>query len=168
MILQVNVMSTDIPLIPIPDWFVQKWGDADEGTRMYRVFNTDEVYEEWFEDIHKLARRTVSPGGVGMFARVSRAGVHKRIKEGRLTAFMFHKLTKKPAGIFRKERLILQSPRPYVYIPVIEAKGWAAILKGKLSIEELHAEIHGDGDWDGDFMNKTYKEGRVTKKGPKL
>lgn len=45
----------------------------------------------WFERLTELEGSTVSPGGVGMVCPVSRAAVHKRLKEGRMTLFLFQK-----------------------------------------------------------------------------
>ena len=78
----------------------------------------------------------VSPGGVSMFAPVSRAAVHKRLKEGRITAFCFHVVHDEKTffGTTRKAK-----ERPYIYIPISECKAWAKELQ----------ERFGDRDGDG-------------------
>jgi hypothetical protein len=71
----------------------------------------------------------VSPGGVGMYARVSRAGVHKRMKEGRLTAFLFDVVRNRPAsGGGGDPAGEVGGGRPVTYIPVQECRAWARLL----------------------------------------
>jgi hypothetical protein len=56
-----------------------------------------------------------------MYAPVSRAAVHKRLKEGKMTAFCFHVVEAK-RSIFVYQKKLKQLP--YVYIPVSECKAW--------------------------------------------
>jgi hypothetical protein len=86
-----------------------------------------------------------------MFAPVSRAAVHKRLKEGRMTAFCFHALVTK-SGFFGRKKTVRETP--VVYIPVSECKAWAEELKermlrlGHVTKEELEGE---KPDWSSDF-----------------
>lgn len=86
-----------------------------------------------------------------MYAPVSRAAVHKRTKEGNLTAFCYH-VTSTRIGLFGKPRTARQTP--YVYIPVSELKVWANELYsriarlGRTSLEELEER---KPDWIGEF-----------------
>jgi hypothetical protein len=104
-------------------------GKLDKGTRIYRREGTYKESGEWcvamddvFED------QFVSPGGVCMFVPVSRAAVHKRIKEGRLTALCFHVVHDEKTffGNVRKAKAT-----PFVFIPVSECKAWAKEIAEK-------------------------------------
>jgi len=98
-------------------------GPSDDGTRIRRQHGSEEQCADWFDYIHERFGNTVSPGGVSMFLPVSRAAVHKRLKSGKLTAFLFH-VTHRERTFFGRERSV--KAQPYVYIPVSECKAWAA------------------------------------------
>jgi len=83
----------------------------------------------------------ITPSGAAEYIGVSRAGVHKRLKEGRLTVFLFHKI--KESKLFSESQLLKKklfygnAPFPSnAFIPVSECKAWAAELEGK-TIEEF-------------------------------
>ncbi|MFA6544316.1 MAG: hypothetical protein WCS99_07810, partial [Limisphaerales bacterium] len=102
-------------------------GKCDEGTRVYRAEGSYGECGEWYEQLLELTDDSfVSPGGVSMFVPVSRAAVHKRLKEGRLTALCFHVVHREKTffGTTRKAKA-----RPYVFIPVSECKAWANELQ---------------------------------------
>jgi hypothetical protein len=61
-----------------------------------------------------------------MFVPVTRAAVHKRIREGRLTAFTFY-ITKQETSFLGVKRKAKQ--RPYICLSVNECKAWAVELK---------------------------------------
>jgi hypothetical protein len=63
-----------------------------------------------------------------MFAPVTRAGIHKRLKEGRLTAFYFQ-ATEIRRTIFGHKRKGRQTA--YALIPVAECKAWGKELLGR-------------------------------------
>jgi hypothetical protein len=145
---------SDFPFVAIPDEVLAVIGQPDPGTRVYRREGFEYEVGEWFSALNALWSPIVSPGGVSMFVPVSRAAVHKRLKEGRLTAFCFHvRETKK--GFFGKTKTVRGTP--YVYIPVSECHAWAEELKermlrlGQISREELEGE---SPDWSGDFWQK--------------
>jgi hypothetical protein len=84
-----------------------------------------------------------------MFGRISRASVHNRIDDGKLTAFFF---------VIRKGRVKgLLEPRetPYIYLPIIELKAWASeinersVRQGKIAPEEIEVPKTG---WVQDFL----------------
>src|SRR5689334_9173252 len=92
-------------------------GPADDGTRIHRREGSDEEIGAWFDALcEEYPEGLVSPGGVAMYAPVSRTGVHKKLKEGKLTAFCFH-VTKTERSLFGYQKK--KKERPYVYIPVI-------------------------------------------------
>lgn len=138
-------------IVEIPDEIRHVFGECVPGTRMYQASGPEGTSGPWYEAIEEIAGRCVSPGGASMFAPVSRAAVHKRVKEGKITAFCFY-VTKTRTSIFGKQRESRETP--FVYIPVCELKLWAAELEermirlGRITREE----IEGDKpDWEGKF-----------------
>jgi len=146
------MVNDPFPYVQIPDEARPVVGEPDIGTRCYRREAPESESGEWFEAITALFGQVVSPGGVRMFAPVSRAAVHKRMKEGRLSAFCFHGIETK-TGFFgkqKKQREVL----PVVYIPVSECKAWAEEIKDRmLRLEQITPEeLEGDKpDWSNDF-----------------
>ena len=135
-------MKTDFPFVNVPNSLRTLIGDPDpEGTRMYHRFGTEDEMSEWFDAVVEICEPegSVSPGGAAGYARVSRAGVHKRLKEGRLTAFRFNII--KDSRFFKNKKVLVEGRTPYTYIPVSECI---------TSKEEYEREVMGDGD----FTNK--------------
>ena len=64
-----------------------------------------------------------------MYAPVTRGGVHKRLKEGKLTAFNFH-ITEHTETLFGRTKI--KKDRPIVLIPSPECKAWGAELKKRV------------------------------------
>jgi hypothetical protein len=118
-------METEFPYVEIPRKLQKIIGEPDEGTRCYYAEGGEDEAGAWFDAISEHFD-CVSPGGVSMFAPVTRAGVHKRLKEGRLTAFFFQvtHITRTFWGSKRKVR-----ETPYCEIPVSECKAWGADLR---------------------------------------
>lgn len=144
-------MSTDLNYVHIPEHLLPILGEPDPGTRMYRRYGTEEDYQQWWDAVCDIcgAEGSVSPGGVAMYARVSRAGVHKRMKEGRITAFLFHVV--KGHTRWTRREILANSGMPYIYIPGQECKAWAELLGTKDKMTQLK-ECEGDGDMDGRFL----------------
>ncbi len=154
-------MDVSFPYVKVPKAALRVVGPPDPGTRLYRREGTANQVEQWFRVVTVLARDgLVSPGGVSMFAPVSRSGVHKRIREGRLTAFAFH-VTETKRGLFggyKTKREI-----PYVYIPASECRAWAAEVKermirlGRATEEEMGDPLEGATEfweWDAKWRSK--------------
>lgn len=118
-------MTTTFPFVEIPKEFSALIGSADPGTRIYRAEGTHAQMRRWFEMLCESIGPCVSPGGAAVYAKVSRAGVYKRMKAGGLTAFCFH-IIGKTKTIFGKEKKLKEWP--LVYIPVTECKAWGAEL----------------------------------------
>lgn len=120
---------------------------------MYRAEGPEEACGPWYEVIDAIAGPCVSPGGASMFAPVSRAAVSKRVKEGKLTVFLFHP-TSTRVGLFGKQRKIRENP--YGYIPCSELKAWGAELEerilrlGKIAKDELEGR---QPDWKEEVWN---------------
>lgn len=142
-------MKKEFPYVKVPDRLLPFIGDPDEGTRIYRRYGTENDYRVWFNAASKICKPDglVTPGGAAGYARVSRAGLHKRLKEGRLTAFIFHEI--KDSKLWKGTKTLTDGRSPSSgFVPVSECKAWAAELEGK-TVEELEKEITGDHDWKG-------------------
>ena len=113
-------------------------------TRIYEKEGSEEEAGEWFEAVTAVAGPIVSPGGASMFAPISRPAVHKKLKEGNLTAFHFF-ITSTRKGLFGKQRKTRETP--LVYIPASELKAWGKELEermlklGKVTLEELELSL---------------------------
>src|ERR1039458_9789773 len=132
----------ELPFVNVPREALAIIGQPTLGTRFYRREGSDEECGEWFENIGKLFGGDVglSPGGVAMFVPVSRAAVHKRLREGRLTGFAFY-VTSQGKSLWGKPRK--NKARPYLVLPVSECKAWAKDLKRKAGLAE-EAELNPD------------------------
>jgi hypothetical protein len=130
----------EFPFINVPEEALEVVGEPTRGTRLYRREGSDEECGEWFEAIGGIFKGDVglSPGGVAMFVPVSRAAVHKRLREGRLTGFAFY-VTSQSKSIWGKPRKIKQ--RPYVVLSVSECRAWAKELRRKAGLPEA-AELN--------------------------
>lgn len=138
-------------LVEVPEEIRHVFGDCIPETRMYQASGPEGTSGPWFEAVCEIAGRCVSPGGASMFAPVSRAAVHKRVKEGKLTAFCFY-VTKTSRSLFGKQRQSRETP--LVYIPVCELKLWKAELEERMIRlgRVTREEIEGDKpDWEGAF-----------------
>jgi hypothetical protein len=119
------------PFIEVPKELHELVGEPTPGTRAYRREGTHAQCAEWFEALGEYYKGDVglSTSGVVLFVPVSRAGVHKRIKEGKLTAFFFY-ITEEETTLFGAKRKAKQ--RPYIVVSVSECKAWAAEIKRKV------------------------------------
>lgn len=141
-------MKTEFPFVSVPDHLRPLIGEPDSpGTRMYHQFGTEDEMYKWFEAVVEICKPdgSVSPGGAAGYARVSRAGVHKRLKEGRLTAFRFNII--KDSRLFKNKMVLAEGRTPYTYIPVSECKAWRAELERITDKDLLEREVMGDKDW---------------------
>ena len=127
--------ENEFPFINVPSAALPIVGQPTPGTRFYRREGSDEECGDWFQGIGKIFEGDVglSPGGVAMFVPVSRAAVHKRLREGRLTGFAFY-VTSQGKSLWGKPRKI--KARPYLVLSVSECKAWAKDLKRKAGVAE--------------------------------
>ena len=145
-------MQTEFPLVRIPEQLYPIIGTPDTGTRVYRRDGSQEESAVWFDALTEIIGPSVSPGGVGMYCPVSRAAVYKRLKEGKLSIFLFH-VTHRKTTLFGKNKILRE--HPYGYVPVSEARAWRkeledrAIRQGFISEEELEG---AKPDWHGEFL----------------
>jgi len=134
-------MATGFPFVIVPKEVAPIVGEPDEGTHVYRRFGQDDDYRTWVEWVFKVTDGAVSPGGAAAYVGVSREAVHKRLKEGRLTCFLFH-LDDGVKWTVTGRRRFLRGP--YMYIPVSECKAWQADLEGRRDKAEADRERRGD------------------------
>ncbi len=146
-------MQTDFPFAAIPVDLYPIVGQPDPSTRIYRRDGSQEESAVWFDAITDLIGPSVSPGGVGMYCPVSRAAVYKRIKEGKLSIFLFH-VTHRKTTLFGKNKILRDNP--YGYVPASEARAWRieleerAVRQGLITEEELEG---AKPDWQGAFLD---------------
>ncbi len=96
-----------------------------------------------------------------MYCPASRAAVYKRIKEGRLSIFLFH-VTCRKTTLFGKNKILRE--QPYGYVPVSEARSWRkeledrAVEQGLITIKALEGS---KPDWEGEFLRWKNKRERA-------
>lgn len=148
-------------------------GKPDAGTRIYRAEGDDEAYMLWWDRLCSyFPRGLVSPGGACPYAGVSRAAVHRAMREGRLTVFAFHPI-KEQRGIFGSR---VERSSPYVYLPVVELKAWRMELEERIGRQraegatlakierQLQEELEGKKpDWDAWFLLE-HPAGKIVKR----
>jgi hypothetical protein len=138
-------MSTKIRHIEIPEHVRPLLGNLDSGTRMYHQLGSQKEFERWFDAVCEACAPdgALSPGAAGIYAQVSRAGVHKRMREGRLTAFLFR--LARGGGPDNNKDQSGDAGRPYTFIPVRECRAWAKSLKARRR-GESHPREHTGHD----------------------
>jgi hypothetical protein len=159
----------DFPFVVIPTELLPIIGERDGESRVYRKEGPEEEVAPWLEALTVIIGDGVSPGGVGMFCPVSRAAIHKRIGEGKLSMFLFH-VTHRKTRLFGGMKIVRESP--YAFIPISEAKAWKAELEerairhGLVTREELEG---AKPDWAGEFVewNSKWQKEQQKKGGKK-
>jgi hypothetical protein len=128
-------MIIQFPFIEVPKELRKIVGEPTPGTHAYRQEGTFAECGRWFEAIGEYYMGDVglSPSGVSMFVPVTRAAVHKRIREGKLTAFAFYITRQETSflGVKRKAKL-----RPYIVLSVSECKAWAIEMKYRAGLTD--------------------------------
>jgi len=121
----------EFPFIEVPKDLCKIVGEPTPGTRAYRREGTHAECGQWIEDLGLYYKGDVgiSPSGVTMFVPVQRAAVHKRIKEGKLTAFFFY-ITHVDSTFFGTKRKVKM--RPYILLSMSECKAWVAEMKRRM------------------------------------
>jgi len=119
------------PFIEVPQDLRKLIGEPTPGTRAYRREGTHVECGQWLETLgeHFKGDVGISVAGVSMFVPVQRAAVHKRIKEGKLTAFFFY-ITRIENTFFGTKRKV--KLRPYIVLSMSECKAWAAEMKRRM------------------------------------
>jgi hypothetical protein len=143
-------MTEPFSYVSVPEDKFHIVGEPAEGTRIHRVEGPPEHVSAWFDAVSDIAGPSVSPGGGCMVVPVSRAAIHQRIKQGKLTCFMYDVQEKISILGFK----IALRDAPYSYVPVSELKEWRKDIEyrlmreGTISREELEG---AKPDWAGDF-----------------
>jgi len=121
----------EFPFVEVPKDLRKIVGEPTPGTRAYRREGTHAECGQWIEDLglHYKGDVGISPAGVTMFVPVQRAAVHKRIKEGKLTAFFFY-ITRNESTFFGTKRKV--KLRPYILLSMSECKAWVAEMKRRM------------------------------------
>jgi hypothetical protein len=121
----------EFPFIEVPKDLRKMVGEPTPGTRAYRREGTHAECGQWIEDLGLYYKGDVgiSPAGVTMFVPVQRAAVHKRIKEGKLTAFFFY-ITHVESTFFGTKRKV--KLRPYILLSMSECKAWVVEMKRRM------------------------------------
>ena len=121
----------EFPFVEVPKDLRKIVGEPTPGTRAYRREGTHAECGQWIEDLglHYKGDVGISPAGVTMFVPVQRAAVHKRIKEGKLTAFFFY-ITHVESTFFGTKRKV--KLRPYILLSLSECKAWVAEMKRRM------------------------------------
>ena len=160
-------METEIQYIKIPEAFTAFAGVRDRGKRIYRREGNHEEMVQWFDALTEHIGGCVSTGGAAVYAGVTRAGVHKRLKVGKLTAFCFY-ITEEKQTLFGGKKKLKHGA--LVYIPVSECQAWRKELEERVArIEATNAltpedrealdEASGDGeDENPEFLENDPKD----------
>lgn len=142
-------------------------GEPIPGTHMYRREGAEDEIPYWTDIIFQMIGPCLSPGGAAQYVGVSRAAVHKRLKEGGLIGYFFYS-TKARTSYFgaTKEKRDLSVG----YIPLDQCQQWRseiekrAIGKGLVTLDEIQRlKPHWVDDfleWNSDFVRERLKEGR--------
>lgn len=140
------------PFVEIPEHYKEIIGVADPGTRLYRAYGNNDDAVRWSDAVFDICHGdgAVSPGGVAMYAKVSRPGVHKKLKSAGLTGFVFHLTT--DSLFFKGKKKLSANATFYCYIPVCECKAWAKELAEKRDKAELSKEVMGDGNFNDTYL----------------
>jgi len=165
----VFVMETEIQFVTVPPELAALVGEADPGTRIYRQEGTHDEMVVWFDALCEHIGGSVSPGGAAVYAGVTRAGVHKRLRVGKLTAFCFH-ITKEKKTLFGGKKTLKDGP--IIFIPTSECQDWRKELEGRVARieatksataedEAAFEETDGDEkDERGEFLDNDPKDKR--------
>ena len=161
----VYAVSTAFPFVEVPAELHAVFGKPYRGTRIYRKIGAEEEIKYWYEVMTDRFGDVVSPGGASMFAPVSRAAVHKRMHEGKLTCFLFD-ITHRKRTLFGSNTNVRELA--VAMIPVSECKAWGAeieqraIDKGIVTREELEGDkpdwnefsLEPDSKWEKQKLRK--------------
>jgi hypothetical protein len=139
----VSEMETNFVFTEVPEKLLKLAGEPDKGTRIYRREGSHEEMTEWFDRLCVPLDALVSPGGAAVYAGVTRAGVYKRMRAGKLTAFCFH-ITQVKKTLFGGRKLLKHDP--LVYVPVPECQAWRKELEGRVARIEKTKQLTADDE----------------------
>jgi len=140
------------PFVEIPEKYKDIIGEPDKGTRMFRAYGNNDDFSKWYDIVTEICQDgdgTVGIGTAAAYSKVSRPAVHKRMREGRITAFCFHLV--EDSKFFTDRKKLAEGGFPYVYIPVSECRAWAESLKTRKGFEEAIRD-ETKGSWNDRFL----------------
>lgn len=180
--------ESTFPFVEVPEYALKYVGyPYPEGSRLYRFFGRQEKDGMiWYDAINEICQCSlVSPGGAAGYVGVSRPAVHKRLKEGRLTAFLYYDLDDEDSYLLGKD-YYLKNPKNFIqffidmglvytgklmeifdgvlpsecYIPIKECTAWAIQLDKYYDRSKEFTEE----EWRGTFLKMPQKLIRELKK----
>jgi hypothetical protein len=143
-------MKSNFPFVEVSPELRRIVGEPLPGTRMFRHIGAEDHIPDWEDAIFAVFGACVTPGGAAQRAGVSRASVHDRLKQGKLTGFFFY--SNKPRRLLFG-KLPPQRKLMVGYIPVSEASAWRkeiegrALKQGIVTREALDEDKAGWSDW---------------------
>lgn len=147
-------MKEKIPFVVIPKKYVGIVGEPDPGSRLFKAVGTREDLIKWIAIVDEICgdQGNVSPGGAAAIAGVTRAAVHKRLKEGRLTGFCFYVV--KTKKLIVEIKYLEELGRANICdIPVSECVDWAKSIDLRKSTKtDLEENEVSKKDQDDTFM----------------
>jgi len=147
-------MLEEFLFVEVPREMLPVIGQRIGTSRMYKKLGTHEELAAWYEALTEVIGPSLSPGGVRMYCPVSRAAVHKRIKDGRLSCFSYY-TERKETNIFGRAKDVREIT-PYAYIPTSECKAWRQELLSRETKDDEKLALEMEGakpDWTGEFLD---------------
>jgi hypothetical protein len=106
----------------------------DEGTRVYRETGSETWFTHWLGDVHFAFDGELIPfEWVADYVCVSRAALHKRVKNGGLTVLVYE-MREWVSGILGGQRQRMR--REYKYVPKKECDSWRELLRHRTFEDE--------------------------------
>ena len=149
------MVDDSFPFLKITKKIQDVVGVPDPGTRLYRAYGSEDECQKWTDAVFEICGNAacLSPGGAAGYVGVSRPGVHKKLKSGGLTGFVFH--ITKDSIFFKGKKKLSANAFFYCYIPRSELKAWAAELDKKREKHELEQEeVMGNGNYNERYPDK--------------
>jgi hypothetical protein len=144
-------MGADIVLVSVPERLQEAIGETDGTNRLYRQYGYSGDFHWWLDAVMEICGQdgAYGPAVVARYCWATRAGVHKRLREGRMTAFLFHEVIGQ--SLLGRREALAEGGKPTVLIPGSEMKGWAEHL-GRVGDMAALLEQEGEFDFRGRFL----------------
>jgi hypothetical protein len=131
-------MKTYFDLIHVPSEFLSLAGTLDPAARIYRAKGDHDQLHLWLDGLFKHVGPCVPLGVTACYTGVTRPGVYRRLKAGRLTAFSFALVGETKTLLGGQKKL---KEGPLVYIPFSECQAWWRELNGRIKRLERMKEV---------------------------
>ncbi len=152
-------MQTDdsFPYVEVPDEALAVVGERMEGTRIYEQWGSPEDGAHYLDFISRLYGGLVSPGRGSEIVGVTRAAVHKRMKAGKLTAFLYRSsIDRIKLGPFKVPDAKVT---PCCYIPTSELLAWREEILNRARAK-IEAMTTTESDESMSFMCKSIRDAK--------